>query len=399
MTIGTMLGAIVSGKAADLIGRRGAMWLLETFFIMGWLAIIFAKGAWWLDFGRLPLGFGIGIHGYVVPVYIAEITPHNIRGGCSAASLLMVSVGVSLMFVIGNVVTWRTLAVIGTIPCLVQVVGLFFIAESPRYLAKIGKERELEATLLRLRGKSADISKEVAEIRDLTEMLQRLSESKFLDLFERKYAHSLIVGVGIMLLVQFGGSSAISYYASSIFESAGCSVGVGTTAMAIIQIPFSILCVFLMDKFGRRPLLMVGAAGTCLGCFLTGLAFLLKDFHQQTELTSIFGLAGILVYIVFFSLCLGGTPWVIVAEIFPINIKGAAGSLVNLSYGFSSWIVSYAFNFLFEWSSAGVFFTFASICFITIIFVAKLLPETKGRTLEEIQASMIHLHQSDTVLR
>ncbi|XP_059648582.1 sugar transporter ERD6-like 5 isoform X5 [Cornus florida] len=341
MTIGTMLGAIVSGKAADLIGRRGAMWLLETFFIMGWLAIIFAKGAWWLDFGRLPLGFGIGIHGYVVPVYIAEITPHNIRGGCSAASLLMVSVGVSLMFVIGNVVTWRTLAVIGTIPCLVQVVGLFFIAESPRYL----------------------------------------------------------VGVGIMLLVQFGGSSAISYYASSIFESAGCSVGVGTTAMAIIQIPFSILCVFLMDKFGRRPLLMVGAAGTCLGCFLTGLAFLLKDFHQQTELTSIFGLAGILVYIVFFSLCLGGTPWVIVAEIFPINIKGAAGSLVNLSYGFSSWIVSYAFNFLFEWSSAGVFFTFASICFITIIFVAKLLPETKGRTLEEIQASMIHLHQSDTVLR
>uniref|UniRef100_A0A5B7CA03 Putative sugar transporter ERD6-like 5 isoform X2 n=2 Tax=Davidia involucrata TaxID=16924 RepID=A0A5B7CA03_DAVIN len=391
ITIGGILGAIVSGKLADLVGRRGAMWFLEVFFIMGWLAIVFAKGAWLLDIGRLSLGFGIGIHGYVVPVYIAEIAPKNIRGGCTAANMLMVCLAGSLMFLVGNVVNWRTLAVIGIIPCLVQVVGLFFIPESPRWLAKIGREKEFEANLQRLRGKNADISQEVTEIKDYTEMLQQLSESKFLDLFNRKYARLLIIGVGLMLLVQFGGTSGIQYYASSIFKAAGCRASVGTTAMAIIQIPFSVSSLFLLDKFGRRPVLMFSAAGACLGSFLAGLAFLLQDLHQQKEVTAVMVLSGILVYSASFSIGMGGTPWIIMSEIFPLNIKGSAGSLVTSVNWFCSWIVSYTFNFLFEWSSAGVFFIFAGICGSIVLFAAKLVPETKEKTLEEIQESMIHL--------
>ncbi|KAA8545053.1 hypothetical protein F0562_019848 [Nyssa sinensis] len=367
------------------------MWIVEVFCITGWLAIFFAKGAWWLDFGRLFLGFGIALQCYVVPVYIAEITPKTIRGGCTAANQLSVCCGLSLMFFIGNLLSWRTLALIGTIPCLLQVVGLFFVPESPRWLAKIGREKEFEASLQRLRGKNANISQEVAEIRDYTEMLQQISESKFLDLFDRKYAHALIVGVGLMLLTQFGGTSGVSFYASSIFARAGSSATVGTTAMAIIQIPSSASSIFLMDTFGRRPLLMVASAGACLGSFLIGLAFLLQDFHQQQELVTILVLTGILVYFSFFSMGMGNTPWIIMSEIFPINIKGSAGSLVTLVNWFCSWIVSYAFNFLFEWSSAGVFFIFAGICGSIVLFVAKLVPETKGQTLEEIQESMIHL--------
>ncbi|KAF7143713.1 hypothetical protein RHSIM_Rhsim05G0145500 [Rhododendron simsii] len=390
-TVGAMVGATVSGKIADLIGRRGAIWLSDIFSIMGWLAILFAKGIWWLDLGRLALGFGAGILTYGASIYVAEITPKKIRGGFTAANMLMVCGGISLMFFIGNILTWRNLAIFGLVPCLVQSVGLFFIPESPRWLAKIGREKELEDTIQHLRGKKADIYLEVAEIRDYTKTFDQLFKTSILNLFERTYAHPLTIGVGLVLLVQFGGNNGILCYASSIFEAAGCSVSVGTTAMAIIQIPFTALNVFIVDKSGRRSLLMVSAAGTCLGNILVGLGFLFQGFNYSSELCAILVSCGILVYFASCAAGMNATPFVLMSEIFPVNIRGSAGSLVTFVYWFTAWIVSYSFTFLFDWSSPGVFFMFAAVCGSTILFVAKLVPETKGRSLEGIQASMTHV--------
>ncbi|XP_057499280.1 sugar transporter ERD6-like 5 [Actinidia eriantha] len=388
LTVGAMFGAIMSGKIADLFGRRGTMGFAEVFCTIGWLAIVLAEEAWWLDLGRLSLGYGIGLLSYVVPVYIAEITPKNLRGGFTTINQFMICCGVSVMYVIGIIVTWRILAVIGAIPSLLQILGVFFIPESPRWLAKNDRWLDCEAALQRLRGKKADISKEAAEIRDYTETLQQLSEPKLLDLFQRKYAHSLIVGVGLMVLQQFGGVNAIAYYASAIFKSAGFSSRVGTLGMVAVQVPMTMFGVLLMDRSGRRPLLMISAAGTCLGCFLGGLSFLLQDYHAWKDITPIMALSGVLVFTGFFSFGMGGIPWVIMSEIFPINMKGLAGSLVTVVNWLGSWIISYAFNFLMDWSSAGTFLMFSSVCGLTVLFVDKLVPETKGRTLEEIQASM-----------
>ncbi|KAK2640581.1 hypothetical protein Ddye_028376 [Dipteronia dyeriana] len=416
LTIGAMIGAIMSGRIADYIGRRGTMGFSQIFCILGWLGIVFSKVSWWLDLGRLLVGYGMGVLSYVVPVYIAEITPKNLRGGFTTVHQLMICCGVSMTYLIGAFVTWRTLALIGIIPCLIQIVGLFFIPESPRWLvshisdvmlkgeakhtinaifykfdslqAKIGKTKECEAALQRLRGANADISDETAEIRDYTETLQRLSEGSIFELFQWKYAHSLIVGVGLMVLQQFGGVNGIAFYASAIFVSAGFSGSVGTMAMVVVQIPMTLLGVLLMDQSGRRPLLMVSAAGTCLGCLLTALSFFLQDLQQWKDGTPFLALVGVLVFTGSFSLGMGGIPWVIMSEVFPINMKGSAGSLVTLVSWLGSWIISYAFNFLMDWNSAGTFFIFSMICGSTVLFVAKLVPETKGRALEEIQASM-----------
>lgn len=366
MTIGAAIGAILSGKMADFVGRKRTMWLSQIFCIMGWLGIAFAKNVWGVNIGRASIGFAVGLIAYVVPVYIAEITPKNIRGRFVVTLQLMNCSGLLVVFFLGNFFSWRTVSL----------------------LASIGKEIEFEDALRRLRGVDAGFSQEAIEIKDATENFQR-SEAGFQGLFQKKYAYPVMIGVGLMLLQQLGGNSVFAAYLSTVFAKANVSTTIGPTAIAFLQMPAAVLGVFLMDAFGRRALLMVSSVSSCLCLSIMGLSFYLQEHQYAKEFTPLMVFLGVLGFSYAFAIGMSGIPWVIMSEIFPINIKASAGSLVTLVNWSCSWLVTFAFNFMLEWSSAGTFFFFASMSAMAFLFTWIMVPETKGRSLEEIQATLL----------
>ncbi|CAN1149867.1 Sugar transporter ERD6-like 16 [Linum perenne] len=384
LTIGAMLGAVTSGRTADFIGRKGAMRLSAVFCIMGWLAIFFStvdfsfsESSLSLDIGRFFTGYGIGVFSYVVPIFIAEIAPKNLRGGLTTLNQLMIVVGASTAFLLGSVITWRSLALTGE------------LRNFTLFQAKVGREKEFQVALQRLRGKDTDITREALDIQLNLEALQNLPKARMVDLFQPKYIRSMIIGVALMVFQQFGGINGIGFYASETFASAGPSLAkIGTILYACIQVPITIAGAMLMDRSGRRPLIMVSATGTFLGCSMAGASFFFKSHGLLLDWVPILAVSGVLVYISAFSIGMGAVPWVIMSEIFPINMKGVGGSLVVLVNWLGAWAVSFTFNFLMSWSSSGTFFLYSGFSILTILFVAKFVPETKGKTLEEIQESI-----------
>lgn len=390
ITVGAFLGAISSGKLSDFLGRKGAMAISDIFTVAGWISIVFSQGAWSLDIGRLLQGVGVGIMLYTTPIYVAEIAPKNLRGGSVLINQLMICLGISTMFFCGTAISWRVLGLIGIAPLVVQFLCLSFIPESPRYLAKIGRAEECEAVLQRLRGQNVDISLEAADIEEYTNALESIPTGNFFLLFQRQYAYALTVVLGLMIFGQLNGNSGILYYASEIFEYAGCSSSIGSVAMAIIQLPSAVVGVFVMDRSGRRPIGMISTAGCCFACMITALSFVLKENQWSKSASPYLVLIGILGYSVAYTMGMGGLPFLMMSEILPLHIKGTAGGLATGVNWFSSWVVSYTFNFLLDWSSSGTFFILAGVNALLVLFIAKVVPETKGRTLEEIQESVTH---------
>ncbi|XP_024015084.1 sugar transporter ERD6-like 9 isoform X2 [Eutrema salsugineum] len=362
LTFGGMIGAIFSAKSADAFGRK--------------MNII------WLDFGRFFVGIGVGLISYVIPVYIAEITPKNVRGTFTFSNQLLQNCGLATAYYLGNSMSWRTIALIGIIPCMIQFFGLFFIPESPRWLAKEGRDKECEAVLQKLRGKEADVIRESREIMISVDATANISMRS---LFKKKYSRQLTIGIGLMLLQQLSGSAGISYYAGSIFELAGFPSRIGMTVLSMVVVPKAILGLILVDRWGRRPLLMASAFGISLSCITLALSFGLKGVPGIVKFTPTMAFIGILTFNMMFAAGLGALPWVIMSEIFPMDMKVVAGSLVTITNWFTGWIVSYCFNFMIIWSQTGTFSIFAMISGLTIVFSWCLVPETRGLTLEEIQ--------------
>ncbi|EFH48967.1 sugar transporter family protein [Arabidopsis lyrata subsp. lyrata] len=393
------------------------IWITNILFLIGWFAIAFAKGVWLLDLGRLLQGISIGISVYLGPVYITEIAPRNLRGAASSFSQLFAGVGISVFYALGTVVTWRNLAILGSIPSLMVMPLLFFIPESPRWLAKVGREKEVEAVLLSLRGAKSDVTDETAEILEYTEHVKQQQDvdGGFFTLFQRKYAFSLTIGVVLIALPQLGGLNGYSFYTDSIFTSTGVSSDFGFISTSVVQMFGGILGTVLVDVSGRRfpswnvlglschshfILLegMLTIPSTPLNRNLILIFLNWTENHCWETGTPVLALISVMVYFGSYGSGMGSIPWIIASEIYPVDVKGAAGTMCNLVSSISSWLVAYSFSFLLQWSSTGTFLMFATVAGLGFVFIAKLVPETKGKSLEEIQSLFTDSPQDSTIL-
>ncbi|XP_073140664.1 sugar transporter ERD6-like 6 [Henckelia pumila] len=390
--VGAMVGALASGQISEHIGRKGSLMVAAIPNIIGWLTISFSTDFSFLYMGRLLEGFGVGMISYTVPVYLVEIAPQNLRGALGSVNQLCVTIGVLLAYVLGLFVHWRVLAILGILPCLVLIPGLFFIPESPRWLAKVGLTDDFEASLQVLRGFDTDITLEVNEIKRSVASTNRRTTIRFADFKMRKLWLPLMIGIGLLVLQQLTGLNGVIFYSTTIFASAGISsTNAATVGVGAIQVIATAVSAWLVDRSGRRILLLVSSLGMVASLILATVSFYLKDLVSEDS--SLFGILGILsvigvlLMVVFFSLGLGPIPWLMMSEILPAKIKGLGGSVATLANWFFCWIITMTAPLLLAWSIGGSFTIYTIMTIITVAFVAIWVPETKGKTLEEIHSS------------
>ncbi|XP_062181393.1 sugar transporter ERD6-like 4 [Phragmites australis] len=390
--VGAMVGAIASGQMAEYIGRKGSLMIAAIPNIIGWLAISFAKDSSFLYMGRLLEGFGVGIISYTVPVYIAEISPQNMRGALGSVNQLSVTLGILVAYLLGMFVPWRLLAVIGALPCTVLIPGLFFIPESPRWLAKMNLIDDCETSLQVLRGFEIDITAEMNDIKRAVTSTTKTTTIRFQELNKKKYRTPLIIGIGLLVLQNLSGINAVLFYASSIFKAAGITNSdLATCSLGAIQVLATGVTTWLLDRAGRRILLIISTAGMTLSLLAVAVVFFLKDTVSHDSNTysilSMISLVCLVAYVIAFSFGMGAIPWLMMSEILPVSIKSLGGSFATLANWLTSFGITMTANLLLTWSVGGTFAAYMLVSAFTLVFIILWVPETKGRTLEEIQSS------------
>jgi SP family galactose:H+ symporter-like MFS transporter len=409
---GAIAGAAFSGRITDYIGRKRV--------ILG-SAIIFGLGALWtglagnptsLFLGRLFLGIAIGISSYTAPLYIAELSPSRKRGAFVSAFQLLITIGILVSYLSdkGFIVEgekvgvlakflnnlglglpakeecWRPMFLIGIIPAMILLIGILVLPETPRFLFKKGKETEGRKILEKIE------APELVEktIRKIKEEIKQDKETKASskEILKPWLRNALIIGIGIMFVQQLVGINTVIYYSPEIFEKAGfVTVDSQLTATVIVgsvNVFFTIVSMFIIDKIGRRKLYFIGLSGIVVALIALGISFAFKDAIGES--IKIITVVSVLVYILFFAVSLGPLGWLIISEIFPLQVRGLGASIGALSNWTFNALVSFTFlsllNFL---SPAGAFWLYAGIGILGLIWGYWFIPETKGHSLEEIE--------------
>ena len=387
---GCVIGALFIGKPGDIYGRRFMLRIMAFLFLFSMIGTGLAPNIGVFIAARFLGGIAVGGASVLTPMYISEIAPPELRGRLVATNQLAIVTGILVAFFsdyfIDSVLhgSWCWMFLAGVFPSFIFGILLFFIPRSPRWLMKVNREDEARRVIERV-NRGANVDEMILSIRESLE-----SEAKFkhISIFRKPYFRLVIIGLAIGMFNQLAGINVIMYYSTDIFRDAGFSAESALLQSVLIgftNLIFTIIAMTLIDKFGRKFLLYVGAAGITVFLGFFSWAFISGN-------TTGFMLVGLLIgYIAFFAFSQGAVIWVILSEMFPTSIR-ARGTAIG---SFSHWIFNFAIALLFPVVSAKtgvgwvfVFFTVATL--LSLIFYRFALIETKGKSLEEIEKIMLH---------
>jgi sugar porter (SP) family MFS transporter len=387
--IGAVGGAAVAGPAADTYGRRLMILVAAAVFIVGALASAAAPGVEVLVGARIVIGVAIGLASAAAPVYISEVAPPESRGRLVSFFQLAVTIGILVAYLVGlafnGIEGWRWMLGLGCVPALALGFGMARMPQSPRWLVMTGDDFAARATLAKIRVDDPDtIDRELEEIKESIDE----KPGAWSELLQPVVKAALVVGVGLAILQQVTGINTVIYYAPTIVEFTGVNSSAGSILAAvgvgIINVAFTVLALRLLDRAGRRTLLMIGVSGMVVSLFALGLAFV---GGGGSTLSSVVAIVSLMAYVASFAVSLGPIFWLLNAEIYPLSVRSKAagiGTMANWTFNF---IVSLTFLLLIEaLGRPGAFWFYGVIGILTLIFCWKLVPETKGKRLEDIQA-------------
>jgi sugar porter (SP) family MFS transporter len=385
--LGSLIGAVAGGVLADRLGRRRLLIVTAIVFGLGAIGAALAPGTASLIAARVIAGAAIGIASFVAPLYISEIAPVAIRGKLVSINQVALTSGIVISYCIDYAFAgsqaWRWMFAMAVIPAAAFGVGLLFIPNSPRWLAGRGRTDQARAVLKRIRAPE-QVEGELNQIQQSVGQ-QKGNWSELLSPFLRP---AMIVGVGLAIAQQITGINTVIYYAPTIFKFAGLSSAsvaiLASVGVGVVNVVFTLVAMQLIDRVGRRPLLLASLAGMALGLTVLGLAFSLPQLSGSLGWIAV---ASLMVYVGSFAVGLGPVFWLILSEIYPLRIRGRAMSVGTVANWSANLIV--ALSFLTLTQVLGKAFTFWLYGVVTVgawLFAFFLVPETKGKTLEEIEA-------------
>jgi sugar porter (SP) family MFS transporter len=398
LLLGAMVGAAVAGPLSHRLGRRKLIIAAAVTFTVGALIAAAAPSAGVLIAARFVLGLAVGCAALVVPMYLSEIAPTEIRGAVGSMNQMMIVVGILVAFIVNALLAssgdWRLMLGLAAVPSLVLLFGMFFVPETPRFLVQQGEEEAAREVLDEVRADDAPPEeapeRKIREIRDVDATEQ---EGGLALLKARWVRPALVVAIGLAVFQQLVGINTIIYYTPTTLTSAGFGSDAAIYAnlvIGVLNVVATIVAIRIIDRVGRKPLLLGGVVGMATSLTVLGVTSAVlaapKSASDPEAIITLLCLAG---FIVSFAATWGPVVWVMLPEVLPLSARGAAlGVAVCLNWA-ANFLVSQTFPVMLDgWGPGPVFLGYAAMGVLAFVFVKTLVPETKGRSLEQIEASL-----------